>query len=211
MTWNGEISDRDMLMVVDVQNDFCAGGALAVPNADQVIPVVNRIAPLFPHVMLTQDWHPGSHMSFASNHVGTRPFQTIEVAYGPQMLWPDHCIQDSHGAAFRKGLDVRGVELILRKGFRPEVDSYSAFFENDHTSPTGLAGYLRERGMRRIFLAGLAFDYCVRYSSEDARMRGFDVVVIEDACRSIAAQSRAETITSLSHQQIPLIVSDDLA
>jgi len=211
MTWNGEIYDRDMLMVVDVQNDFCAGGALAVPNADQVIPVVNRIAPLFPHVMLTQDWHPGSHMSFASNHVGTRPFQTIEVAYGPQMLWPDHCIQGSQGAAFRKGLDVRGVELILRKGFRPEVDSYSAFVENDHTTPTGLAGYLRERGMRRIFLAGLAFDYCVRYSSEDARMRGFDVVVIEDACRSIAAQSRAETITSLSHQQIPLIVSDDLA
>jgi nicotinamidase/pyrazinamidase len=210
MTWSGAISARDILIVVDMQNDFCAGGALAVPDADDIVPIVNRVAPLFPHVMLTQDWHPPNHVSFASNHPNAKPFQTIEVSYGLQMLWPDHCIQDSCGAAFRETLAVRGVELILRKGFRPTIDSYSAFVENDRATPTGLAGYLRERSLSRVFLAGLAFDYCVRFSSEDACKEGFEVVVIEDACRSIAAQSRAETFASMSHNEVSLIVSGDL-
>jgi nicotinamidase/pyrazinamidase len=210
MTWSGAISARDILIVVDMQNDFCAGGALAVPDADDIVPIVNRVAPLFPHVMLTQDWHPPNHVSFASNHPNAKPYQTIEVSYGLQMLWPDHCIQDSYGAAFRETLAVRGVELILRKGFRPTIDSYSAFVENDRATPTGLAGYLRERSLSRVFLAGLAFDYCVRFSSEDACKEGFEVVVIEDACRSIAAQSRAETFASMSHNEVSLIVSGDL-
>jgi nicotinamidase/pyrazinamidase len=179
------IGPSDVLLVVDVQNDFCPGGKLAVPRGNEVVRTVNGIAAQFRHVILTQDWHPAGHHSFASSHAGRQPFETIEVAYGPQILWPDHCVQATHGAQFHDDLQIPHAELVLRKGFRPTIDSYSAFYENDRTTATGLAGYLRERGLARVFLAGLAFDFCVRYSAEDARKGEFDVVVIEDACRGI--------------------------
>jgi nicotinamidase/pyrazinamidase len=179
------VGEHDVLLVVDVQNDFCPGGGLAVPRGDEVVPVINRLAGQFAHVVLTQDWHPRGHLSFASSHPGTQPFQTIEVAYGAQVLWPDHCVQGTPGAAFRADLDIPHAELVLRKGYHRQIDSYSAFYENDRATHTGLAGYLRERGFARVFLAGLAFDFCVRYSAEDAHREGFTAVVIEDACRSI--------------------------
>ena len=177
--------EHDCLIVVDVQNDFCPGGALAVPDGDAVVPVINRLMGRFAHCVLTQDWHPQGHQSFASAHPGREPFQTIEAPYGEQTLWPDHCVQGSHGAEFHPALQTDRAGLILRKGFRPQIDSYSAFYENDRKTTTGLAGYLRERGFTRLFLAGLATDFCVRYSAEDARREGFEIVVIEDACRAI--------------------------
>jgi nicotinamidase/pyrazinamidase len=173
------------LLVVDVQNDFCPGGALAVPGGDEVVPAINGLAARFAHVLLTQDWHPPGHRSFASSHPGRRPYETIDVDYGPQILWPDHCVQGTPGAALRADLQIPHAELVLRKGYHRGIDSYSAFYENDRTTQTGLSGYLRERGFRRLFVAGLAFDFCVRYSCEDAHRECFDVVVIEDACRSI--------------------------
>jgi len=179
------IGDSDVLLVVDVQNDFCPGGNLAVPNGDEVVPVINALALRFAHVVLTQDWHPAGHQSFASSHAGKKPYETIQVAYGTQILWPDHCIQGTRGAELRADLDIPHTALVIRKGFRPEIDSYSALYENDHKTRTGLAGYLRERGFKRIFAVGLALDFCVRYSAEDARREGFEVVVIEDACRGI--------------------------
>jgi nicotinamidase/pyrazinamidase len=175
----GGIGPSDVLIVIDVQNDFCPGGRLAVPGGDEVVVPINALAAGFAHVVLTQDWHPARHHSFASSHPGRAPFETIAAAYGPQVLWPDHCAQGRAGAAFHPALDVPNAALVLRKGFRREIDSYSAFFENDRTTPTGLAGYLRERGFARVFLAGLAFDFCVRYSAEDARSLGFEA--IEDA------------------------------
>ena len=175
----------DVLIEVDIQNDFCPGGALAVPEGDAVVPMANRLARLFAHVVLTQDWHPAGHLSFASAHPDRRPFDTVTLPYGAQVLWPDHCVQGTAGAAFHPGLDTTRAELVIRKGFRPSIDSYSAFFENDRTTPTGLAGYLRERGLDRVFLCGLATDYCVAFSADDARRLGFDVFVIEDACRAI--------------------------
>ena len=178
-------SRHDILIIVDTQNDFCSGGALAVPQGEAVVPVANRIAQRFTHVLATQDWHPPGHLSFASSHEGRKPFEQIDAPYGAQTLWPDHCVQGTKGAEFHRDLDLRRIELVIRKGFRPEIDSYSAFKENDRRTPTGLAGYLRERGFRRVFLAGLATDYCVHYSAIDARREGFDVVVIEDACRAI--------------------------
>ena len=177
--------ETDVLVVIDMQNDFCPGGRLAVPGGDEIVPMVNRIAHGFQHVVLTQDWHPAGHLSFASSHPGAKPFDSIAVDYGPQTLWPDHCIQSSDGAAFHAKLDIPHAELILRKGFRKSVDSYSAFFENDRKTPTGLGGYLRERGFSHVTLVGLAFDFCVRYSAEDARALGFDADVIEAACRAI--------------------------
>ena len=185
MTEHLSIHDRDVLLVVDIQNDFCPGGALAVPRGGEVVPVINRLARRFEHVVLTQDWHPTGHHSFASSHSGRKPYETIEVAYGPQILWPDHCVQGTPGAEFHKELQIPHAELVLRKGYHREIDSYSAFYENDRTTHTGLAGYLRERGLRRIFVAGLAFDFCVRYSTEDAHREGFEVMVIEEACRGI--------------------------
>ena len=179
------IGDTDILIVVDVQNDFCPGGALAVPGGGEVAVQVGALARRFRHVALTQDWHPPGHMSFASTHSGRQPFETVAVPYGDQVLWPDHCVQDTRGAAFHAALDIPHAALVLRKGFHAGIDSYSAFYENDRRTPTGLAGYLRERGFRKIFLAGLAFDFCVLWSAEDARRLGFDAVVIEDACRSI--------------------------
>lgn len=182
----------DVIVVIDVQNDFCPAGRLAVAEGDKVVPVINDIAARFRHVVLTQDWHPEGHSSFASSHPGKAPFTQIAMPYGPQTLWPDHCIQGSAGALFRDDLEIPHAELIIRKGFRKEIDSYSAFFENDRTTPTGLAGYLRERGFSRVVLVGLAFDYCVRYSAEDARKLGFDTVVIENACRAIDLNGSAE-------------------
>jgi nicotinamidase/pyrazinamidase len=178
-------ADTDLLLAVDLQNDFCPGGALAVPRGDEVVAPINRIGRRFAHVALTQDWHPRDHRSFASQHAGRRPFETITLPYGEQTLWPDHCVQGTQGAAFHPGLDLPHAELILRKGFRLDIDSYSAFFENDRRTPTGLAAYLRERGFRRLYLAGLATDYCVAYSALDAIRAGFEVVVLEDACRGI--------------------------
>lgn len=175
----------DALIVIDVQNDFCPGGALAVQDGDAVIPVIQRIAPLFEHVLLTQDWHPVGHSSFASVHPGKRAFEQVEMSYGAQTLWPDHCVQGSRGAEFHADLKLPRAELILRKGFRAGIDSYSAFFENDRSTATGLAGYLRERGIVRVFLAGLAYDYCVGFSALDARRLGLPAVIVRDACRAI--------------------------
>ena len=175
----------DLLLIIDVQNDFCPGGALAVADGDATVPVINRLSERFGHVAVTQDWHPSGHSSFASSHPGSGAFETIAMPYGPQTLWPDHCVQGTSGAALHPLLSIERAELIIRKGFRPEIDSYSAFFENDQRTPTGLAGYLRERGLKKIFLVGLATDYCVHYSAVDARRLGFDTVVIEAGCRAI--------------------------
>jgi len=176
---------RDALVVIDVQNDFCPGGALAVAGGDEILAVVNGLIASADHVVLTQDWHPASHSSFASSHAGKRPFETIAMPYGPQTLWPDHCIQGTTGAEFHPGLEWTRAEIVIRKGFRPAIDSYSAFFENDRTTPTGLAGYLRERGIERLTLVGLATDYCVAFSALDAARLGFGVTVRMDACRAI--------------------------
>ncbi len=180
-----KIGDQDLLLVVDVQNDFCPGGRLAIPEGDAVVPVINELARRFTHAVLTQDWHPAGHLSFASSHPGKQPFEVITVDYGPQTLWPDHCVQGSRGAEFHPELSVPCAELILRKGFRKNVDSYSAFRENDRKTPTGLASYLKERGFSRIFVTGLALDVCVRYSALDAVNAGFETYVIEDACRAV--------------------------
>ena len=179
------LTPNDLLLVIDVQNDFCPGGQLAVAGGDEIIPVIHKIAPLFEHIALTQDWHPPTHRSFASAHPGMRPFEQVKVSYGEQTLWPDHCVQGTKGAEHHPALQLPQAELILRKGFRPHIDSYSAFFENDRATATGLAGYLRERGLTRVFLAGLAYDYCVAYSALDARRLGIPAVVVRDACRAI--------------------------
>jgi nicotinamidase/pyrazinamidase len=185
MTSSVRLSDADALLVVDVQNDFCPGGGLAVPDGDRVVPVTNRLMRQIPHVVLTQDWHPPGHNSFASAHPGKAPFETIEAAYGEQVLWPDHCVQGTEGAAFHPDLEVDRAELITCKGFRAEIDSYSAFYENDHTTSTGLAGYLRERGIGRLFVSGLATDFCVKWSALDGKAEGFEVAVILDASGAI--------------------------
>jgi nicotinamidase/pyrazinamidase len=185
MTQDPFIAAGDVLLVVDVQNDFCPGGRLPVPAGHEIVPLINRLAARFEHVVLTQDWHPAGHHSFASSHPGRKPYETIEVAYGAQILWPDHCVQATSGAEFRGDLQIPHAELVLRKGYHRDIDSYSAFYENDRKTHTGLAGYLRERGLRRIFLAGLAFDFCVRFSAEDAKREGLEVTVVEDACRGI--------------------------
>lgn len=180
-----KVGPADVLVVIDPQVDFCPGGALAVAGGDEIMPLINQIARRFEHVVITQDWHPQGQISFASNHPGTTPFSVIEVAYGPQTLWPDHCVQGTPGAALHPALDVPHAELILRKGYNRGVDSYSAFFENDKASATGLGGYLRQRGFRRCVFVGLALDFCVRYSAEDAVAEGFEAVVIPEACRAI--------------------------
>ena len=182
---NSRGSEREVLIVVDIQRDFCPGGALAVPEGDAIIPAVNALARRFKHIVLTQDWHPPGHASFASSHPGKAPFDTIELDYGAQTLWPDHCVQGSDGAAFHPALDIPSVELIVRKGYHLGIDSYSAFRENDRKTPTGLAGYLRERGFDRVTICGLATDYCVFYSAIDARTAGFDTTVVLEASRGI--------------------------
>jgi nicotinamidase/pyrazinamidase len=203
------IGESDVLLVVDVQNDFCPNGNLPVPHGDEVVPTINRLAGRFRHVVLTQDWHPPGHQSFASSHPGKRPFDTVTVAYGQQILWPEHCVQGTIGAQFHDDLQIPHAELVLRKGFRPTIDSYSALYENDRKTPTGLAGYLRERGLTRIFVAGLALDFCVRYSAEDARREGFSVTVIEDACRGIDVEgSVAATRESFAALGVGTIAAD---
>ncbi len=177
--------DRTVLLVVDVQNDFCPGGSLAVPGGDGVVPIVNALGRHFRHVVLTQDWHPAGHASFASSHPGRAPFETIELAYGPQVLWPDHCVQGTAGAAFHAGLDLPHAEAIIRKGYRGAIDSYSGFVEADRRTRTGLEGYLRERGITKVVIAGLATDFCVNWTAQDAARAGFETVVVEDACRAI--------------------------
>jgi nicotinamidase/pyrazinamidase len=206
------IGSRDVLLVVDVQNDFCPDGRLAVPRGHEIVPLVNRIAGRFAHVVLTQDWHPAGHQSFASSHPGRKPYETIEVAYGPQILWPDHCVQGTPGAEFRRDLEIPHAQLVLRKGYHREIDSYSAFYENDRKTQTGLAGYLRERGLGRVFVAGLAFDFCVRYSAEDAKRSDFGVIVIEDACRGIDVDgSMAATRRVLAGLDVRCIGADAVA
>jgi nicotinamidase/pyrazinamidase len=204
--------NSDVLVVVDVQNDFCPGGALAVPRGDEVLPVVNGLARRFRHVVLTQDWHPRGHLSFASSHPSKQPFESITASYGPQVLWPDHCVQGTPGAAFHDALDIPHAALVVRKGTDRAIDSYSALYENDRTTPTGLTGYLRERGFTRLFLAGLALDFCVRYSAEDARREGFTVFVIEDGCRGIdIGGSMAATRASFASLGIPCLAMAEFA
>jgi nicotinamidase/pyrazinamidase len=201
----------DALLVIDLQNDFCPGGALAVTDGDKVVPIINTLAQKFDHVILTQDWHPNRHISFASTHPDTKPFATIEVPYGPQTLWPDHCVQHSEGAAFHPALSIPHAELILRKGFRHHIDSYSAFLENDHFTPTGLAGYLRERNLTRLFLTGLAYDFCVRYSAIDGKKLGFETIVIEDATRPVnLSGSVVATHEALAAAAITRIQSEEI-
>lgn len=175
----------EALVVIDVQNDFCPGGALAVADGDAVVPIINRLIGQFDHVILTQDWHPAGHSSFASSHAGATPFSNITMPYGEQTLWPDHCVQGTKGAEFHKDLIWTQAELVIRKGFRAEIDSYSAFFENDHKTMTGLAGYLRERDITKVTLCGLATDYCVAFSALDAVKQGFETTVLLEACRGI--------------------------
>jgi nicotinamidase/pyrazinamidase len=184
--WGKEkLMASEALIVVDLQNDFCPGGALGVAGGDEIVPIINRLVHDFEHVILTQDWHPAHHSSFASSHPGKNPFETVQMTYGPQTLWPDHCVQGTRGAEFHPGFVHDKAELIIRKGFRPAIDSYSAFFENDHKTQTGLAGYLRERGIRTVTIAGLATDYCVAYSALDSVGRGFTTNIRLDACRGI--------------------------
>jgi nicotinamidase/pyrazinamidase len=206
-----EIGDADVLLVVDVQNDFCPGGTLAVPRGDEVVDLVNRLGVRFQHVVLTQDWHPSGHRSFASANPGRQPYETVAFPYGPQVLWPEHCVQGTPGAQFHGALQLPHAALVLRNGYRRAIDSYSAFYENDHTTPTGLAGYLRERGLGRVFLAGLALDFCVRYSAEDAQRCGFAVIVVEDACRAIdVAGSLAATRQAFAQLAIPCVAAQTI-
>jgi len=188
--------ETDILGLVDVQPTFMPGGELPVMDGDAVVPAINRLLQRFGHAFATQDWHPPGHSSFASAHPGRQPYDIIDMPYGKQVLWPDHALQDSANAALHRDLDLRRVELIIRKGFRPRLDSYSAFFENDHKTATGLDGWLRQRGFKRLFLAGLATDFCVAWSAEDAARLGYQVTVIEDACRGIGI-SLAEGRTTM--------------
>lgn len=175
----------EALIVIDMQYDFCPGGALAVEEGDRIVPGINAMIDEFPAVILTQDWHPAGHSSFASNYRGKAPFETVEMDYGPQVLWPDHCVQGSKGAAFHEDLDTDSADMILRKGFNAGIDSYSAFFENDHETPTGLHGYLQARGIEQLTMVGLATDFCVNFSAVDAAKLGYDVTVLTELCRGI--------------------------
>ena len=202
-----QLQPTDALLVIDVQNDFMPGGALAIPDGDAIVPLINTLAKKFDHVILTQDWHPPQHISFASTH-SKQHYETIQAPYGLQTLWPEHVLQHTEGAAFHPALHIPHAELILRKGFRRHIDSYSAFLENDHFTPTGLAGYLRERSLTRLFLCGLAYDFCVRYSAIDGHNLGFETIVIEDATRPVnLPNSVAETNTVLATTGIPRMQS----
>jgi nicotinamidase/pyrazinamidase len=204
-------TETDVLLVVDVQNDFCPGGALEIPDADQVVPVVNRVAWHFPHSVVTQDWHPAGHLSFASSHPGRKPFDVTTLSYGHQILWPDHCVQNTAGAELRADLALPRAELIVRKGFRRDIDSYSAFYENDHKTSTGLEGYLRQRGFGHVVLVGLALDFCVRYSAEDAVAAGFKVSVVMDGCWAIDTDSSLDaTRDSFRKLGVHMIHSTDV-
>lgn len=205
------VTDRDALVVVDVQNDFCPGGALAVSEGDAVVPLANALGRHFRHVLLTQDWHPAGHASFASTH-GKAPFETVELSYGTQVLWPDHCVQGTKGAEFHPGLDIPHARAVIRKGLNPAVDSYSGFREADRVSPTGLAGYLSDLGVTRVFLCGLATDFCVAWTAYDAREAGLEVVVVEDACRGIDLEgSLARAQSEMDARGILRIATGDLS
>lgn len=207
----GKPGDRDLLVVVDMQNDFIPGGALAVKEGDQIVPLVNTIATKFTHVILTQDWHTPRHTSFASAHAGKKPFETVTLTYGTQVLWPDHCVQGTPGADFHKDLKIPHAELIIRKGYRQQMDSYSAFFEADGKSTTGLTGYVKDRGFRNLYFVGLATDFCVCWSALDARKVGLQAAVIEDACRGIDVQgSLAKAWADMKAAGVKRIQSTDL-
>ena len=200
-----------LLLVVDVQNDFLPGGELGVERGDEIIPVINRIASRFDNVLLTQDWHPAGHISFASSHAGKVPFSTITLEYGEQVLWPDHCVQGTHGAAFADRLVVPHAHGVIRKGHHAHTDSYSAFLEADRRTPTGLAGLLRERGVQTVYLAGLALDFCVAWSALDAMARGFEAIVIEDACRAIDTHGSLDAARrAFADAAVRVIASDEL-
>ena len=207
-----KIRPTDALIVIDMQRDFLPGGTLAVAGGDAIIPALNTLAKNFDHVLLTQDWHPANHISFASTH-GRSPFvDTVEAPYGTQHLWPDHCIQNTPGASLHPALDIPHAELILRKGFRPHIDSYSAFLENDATTPTGLAGYLRERNLTRLFFAGVAYDFCVGFSAIDGHRLGFDTLVLEDLTRAVALPGSVDhTNACFAEQGIQRIDSREIA
>ncbi|MBN8983382.1 MAG: bifunctional nicotinamidase/pyrazinamidase [Rhizobiales bacterium] len=206
------IDGKSVLLVIDVQNCFLPGGSLAVKDGDQVVPVINRIAKSFANVVMTQDWHTAGHVSFASSHSGKKPFEVIDLNYGKQVLWPDHCVQGTEGAALSKNLDIPQAELILRKGFHKDVDSYSAFTEADGKTSTGLAKYLEARGLQRVFVAGLATDFCVAWSALDARKAGFETYVVEDACRGIDTQgSLAKAWSDMDKAGVKRVQSSDIA
>ena len=203
---------KDALIVVDVQNDFCPGGRLAVQKGDEVVPVINALAQRFANVVLTQDWHPPGHQSFATSHPGRKPFDSIKLPYGEQVLWPDHCVQGSDGAALHKDLSVPQAQLLIRKGYNKDVDSYSAFLEADRKTRTGLEGYLEERGIKRVFVCGLATDFCVAWTALDARKLGFAAAVIEDACRAIDNQgSLAAAWEKITKAGVTRLQSGDFA
>ena len=205
------ISPRTALLVIDVQNDFIPGGQLAVPEGDLIVPLINRLAGQFKQVVIAQDWHPAGHASFASSHPGRQPYDVIQLPYGEQTLWPDHCIQGSRGAEFHSGLDLPHAQLIIRKGCNPDIDSYSAFLEADRVTTTGLAGYLKERGIDTVYMVGLALDFCVMFSALDARAAGFNVFVVLDACRAIDLNgSLATAIERMQVAGVVLIQSTEL-
>lgn len=207
-----KLTDHDVLLVIDVQNDFLPGGALAVPEGDAVIAPVNRLVSRLPHVILTQDWHPPGHASFHATHPGKAPFDTTDLHYGAQVLWPEHCVQGTRGAALAAELRTERAELVIRKGYHPGIDSYSAFMEADRRTRTGLTGYLTERGLTRLFLAGLATDFCVLWSALDARAAGFEVIVVEDAVRGIDLDdSLARAWEAMERAGVGRVVSDALA
>ncbi|MGO4705292.1 nicotinamidase [Microvirga sp. 2MCAF38] len=205
-------TDTDVLIVTDVQNDFLPGGALAVPKGDEVIGPINRLAKLFKHVVLTQDWHPPGHASFASSHAGRNAFETVELPYGTQVLWPDHCVQSTHGAEIAKGIDIPHASLVIRKGHDRAIDSYSAFVEADRKTRTGLASYLRERGFKRVFCAGLAMDFCVAWTALDAKAAGFETYLIEDAARAIdTGGSLEKALADLKAAKVHVIQNKQIA
>ena len=205
------VKPTDVLVVVDVQNDFCEGGALAVPDGEGCIPAVNGLIEKFDTVVLTQDWHPVGHSSFASSHSGKAPFETVEMPYGDQVLWPNHCVQETYGAEFHAALNSTKASLIIRKGFRPQIDSYSTFYENDRKTATGLTGFLKGRGFNRLFLAGLATDFCVAWSALDGRSEGFEAVLVEDACRAIDLDgSLAAAKTAMAEAGVVTCRSDEV-
>ena len=207
-----KLGAKDALIVVDVQNDFCPGGRLAVQKGDEVVPVINALAQRFTNVVLTQDWHPPGHQSFATSHPGRKPFDSIKLPYGEQVLWPDHCVQGSDGAALHKDLSVPQAQLLIRKGYNKDVDSYSAFLEADRKTRTGLEGYLEERGIKRVFVCGLATDFCVAWTALDARKLGFAAAVIEDACRAIDNQgSLAAAWEKITKAGVTRLQSGDFA